>query len=172
MRAYSLSQIYTSGGAIPAIEYPLAAPVFGTISPPRSQARLMGHTPFFFESWYNVERTVTLSVVGFAALFTIVAHFRQENSLQAERVRLRVRRCRRFRVRVDDHIKGRDADRRRRRAGDSDRDPDTARRARGQVSQGRADHQRRADASAIARKVHVRRAQERARDGGGGSGRH
>src|SRR5450759_4646923 len=68
MRAYSLSQIYTSGGAIPAIEYPLAAPVFGTISPPRSQARLMGHTPFFFESWYNVERTVTLSVVGFAAL--------------------------------------------------------------------------------------------------------
>lgn len=32
----------------------------------------MGHTPFFFESWYNVERTVTLSVVGFAALFTML----------------------------------------------------------------------------------------------------
>src|SRR5450759_765341 len=72
MRAYSLSQIYTSGGAIPAIEYPLAAPVFGTISPPRSQARMMGHTPFYFESWYNVERTVTLSIVGFAALFIML----------------------------------------------------------------------------------------------------
>jgi len=34
--------------------------------------RLMGHTPFFFESWYNVERTVTLSVVGYAALFTML----------------------------------------------------------------------------------------------------
>jgi uncharacterized membrane protein YcaP (DUF421 family) len=32
----------------------------------------MGHTPFFFESWYNVERTVTLSVVGFAALFVML----------------------------------------------------------------------------------------------------
>lgn len=32
----------------------------------------MGHTPFFFESWYNVERTVTLSVVGFAALFIML----------------------------------------------------------------------------------------------------
>jgi uncharacterized membrane protein YcaP (DUF421 family) len=34
--------------------------------------RLMGHTPFFFESWYNVERTVTLSIVGYAALFTML----------------------------------------------------------------------------------------------------
>jgi uncharacterized membrane protein YcaP (DUF421 family) len=32
----------------------------------------MGHTPFFFESWYNVGRTVTLSVIGFAALFTML----------------------------------------------------------------------------------------------------
>jgi len=32
----------------------------------------MGHTPFYFESWYNVERTVTLSVVGFAALFVML----------------------------------------------------------------------------------------------------
>ena len=32
----------------------------------------MGHTPFYFESWYNVERTVTLSVVGFAALFIML----------------------------------------------------------------------------------------------------
>jgi hypothetical protein len=32
----------------------------------------MGHTPFFFESWYNVERTVTLSIVGYAALFTML----------------------------------------------------------------------------------------------------
>lgn len=32
----------------------------------------MGHTPFYFESWYNVERSVTLSVVGFAALFIML----------------------------------------------------------------------------------------------------
>lgn len=32
----------------------------------------MGHTPFFFDSWYNVERTVTLSIVGFAALFIML----------------------------------------------------------------------------------------------------
>jgi uncharacterized membrane protein YcaP (DUF421 family) len=32
----------------------------------------MGHTPFYFESWYNVERTVTLSIVGFAALFIML----------------------------------------------------------------------------------------------------
>jgi uncharacterized membrane protein YcaP (DUF421 family) len=30
------------------------------------------HPPFFFESWYNVERTVTLSVIGFVALFTML----------------------------------------------------------------------------------------------------
>src|SRR6266481_6621476 len=32
----------------------------------------MGHAPFFFQSWYNVGRTVTLSIVGFAALFTML----------------------------------------------------------------------------------------------------
>src|SRR3954464_243476 len=32
----------------------------------------MQHTPFFFESWYNVGRTVTLSVIGFAALITML----------------------------------------------------------------------------------------------------
>lgn len=32
----------------------------------------MEHTPFFFESWYNVERTVTLSVIGFASLITML----------------------------------------------------------------------------------------------------
>jgi uncharacterized membrane protein YcaP (DUF421 family) len=26
------------------------------------------HSPFFFESWYNIGRTVTLTIVGFAAL--------------------------------------------------------------------------------------------------------
>jgi len=26
------------------------------------------HAPFFFESWYNVGRTVTLSIIGFVAL--------------------------------------------------------------------------------------------------------
>jgi len=34
--------------------------------------RLMGHAPFFFQSWYNIERTITLSVVGYAALFTML----------------------------------------------------------------------------------------------------
>src|SRR6266705_2604473 len=38
------------------MEYPSAAPLFGSILPPRAQARLMGHAPFFFSSWYNVER--------------------------------------------------------------------------------------------------------------------
>jgi uncharacterized membrane protein YcaP (DUF421 family) len=33
---------------------------------------LMPHPPFFFESWYNVGRTVTLSIIGFAALFTML----------------------------------------------------------------------------------------------------
>ncbi|HEX9382850.1 MAG TPA: YetF domain-containing protein [Gemmatimonadaceae bacterium] len=32
----------------------------------------MGHTPFFFSSWYNVERTVTLSIVGYVILFTML----------------------------------------------------------------------------------------------------
>jgi uncharacterized membrane protein YcaP (DUF421 family) len=32
----------------------------------------MGHAPFFFQNWYNVERTITLSIVGYAALFTML----------------------------------------------------------------------------------------------------
>ena len=30
------------------------------------------HPPFFFESWYNVGRTVTLSIIGFAALMILL----------------------------------------------------------------------------------------------------
>lgn len=30
------------------------------------------HPPFFFESWYNVVRTVTLSIIGFAALMILL----------------------------------------------------------------------------------------------------
>jgi uncharacterized membrane protein YcaP (DUF421 family) len=30
------------------------------------------HPPFFFESWYNVVRTVTLSVIGFTALIALL----------------------------------------------------------------------------------------------------
>jgi uncharacterized membrane protein YcaP (DUF421 family) len=30
------------------------------------------HPPFFFESWYNIGRTLTLSVVGFAALIILL----------------------------------------------------------------------------------------------------
>jgi uncharacterized membrane protein YcaP (DUF421 family) len=36
------------------------------------QHSLIAHPPFFFESWYNVGRTVTLSIVGFAALITML----------------------------------------------------------------------------------------------------
>src|SRR4051794_15011845 len=30
------------------------------------------HPPFFFESWYNIGRTLTLSIVGFAALIVLL----------------------------------------------------------------------------------------------------
>jgi uncharacterized membrane protein YcaP (DUF421 family) len=30
------------------------------------------HPPFFFESWYNIGRTVTLSVIGFTALIALL----------------------------------------------------------------------------------------------------
>src|SRR5205809_8074616 len=33
---------------------------------------MITHPPFFFESWYNVGRSITLSVIGFAALFTML----------------------------------------------------------------------------------------------------
>ncbi|MDQ6768890.1 MAG: DUF421 domain-containing protein [Gemmatimonadota bacterium] len=32
----------------------------------------IAHPPFFFESWYNVGRTVTLSIVGFTALIAML----------------------------------------------------------------------------------------------------
>lgn len=37
-----------------------------------SHATVIPHSPFFFESWYNVERTVTLSVIGFVALIALL----------------------------------------------------------------------------------------------------
>src|ERR1700737_2635845 len=36
------------------------------------QRPVIPHPPFFFESWYNVERTVILSIVGFAALMVLL----------------------------------------------------------------------------------------------------
>jgi uncharacterized membrane protein YcaP (DUF421 family) len=36
------------------------------------QHPLMAHPPYFFESWYNVIRTVTLSIIGFAALMILL----------------------------------------------------------------------------------------------------
>ncbi len=33
---------------------------------------MIPHSPFFFESWYNVGRTVTLSVIGFLAMITLL----------------------------------------------------------------------------------------------------
>jgi uncharacterized membrane protein YcaP (DUF421 family) len=32
----------------------------------------MVHPPYFFESWYNVVRTITLSIIGFAALMILL----------------------------------------------------------------------------------------------------
>ena len=37
-----------------------------------AHASLIPHPPFFFESWYNVGRTMTLSVIGFAALIALL----------------------------------------------------------------------------------------------------
>jgi uncharacterized membrane protein YcaP (DUF421 family) len=62
------SQIYTAGGAIPAVVYPQASFVF--VSSPTMSP--IPHPPYFFESWYNVGRTVTLSVVGFVALIALL----------------------------------------------------------------------------------------------------
>ena len=42
------------------------------VSSLNSKASVIPHPPFFFESWYNVGRTVTLSVVGFAALIALL----------------------------------------------------------------------------------------------------
>jgi uncharacterized membrane protein YcaP (DUF421 family) len=36
------------------------------------QHTLIAHPPFFFESWYNVRRTVVLSIIGFAALMILL----------------------------------------------------------------------------------------------------
>lgn len=36
------------------------------------QHSAIAHPPFFFESWYNVGRTVSLSVIGFTALITML----------------------------------------------------------------------------------------------------
>jgi uncharacterized membrane protein YcaP (DUF421 family) len=36
------------------------------------QAPNIAHPPFFFESWYNVGRTVTLSIIGFAAVMVLL----------------------------------------------------------------------------------------------------
>lgn len=55
------------GGAIPAV---LPVDQQGVLS--LSIWPVIPHPPFFFESWYNVVRTVTLSVVGFAALIVLL----------------------------------------------------------------------------------------------------
>ena len=33
---------------------------------------MIAHPPFFFQNWYNVGRTVTLSIIGFAALMILL----------------------------------------------------------------------------------------------------
>jgi uncharacterized membrane protein YcaP (DUF421 family) len=36
------------------------------------QIPITSHPPYFFESWYNVVRTITLSIIGFAALMVLL----------------------------------------------------------------------------------------------------
>jgi uncharacterized membrane protein YcaP (DUF421 family) len=36
------------------------------------QTPITSHPPYFFESWYNVVRTITLSIIGFAALMILL----------------------------------------------------------------------------------------------------
>ena len=36
------------------------------------QVAEVAHKPFFFDGWYDVRRAVTLSVIGFAALITML----------------------------------------------------------------------------------------------------
>jgi uncharacterized membrane protein YcaP (DUF421 family) len=61
------------------MEYPVATLMFGQTYPSvqgydsaLTQTGLMQHAPIFFQDWYNVERTITLSIVGYAALFTML----------------------------------------------------------------------------------------------------
>jgi uncharacterized membrane protein YcaP (DUF421 family) len=49
--------------------YPSILTMFDDLSNTTSP---MAHPPYFFESWYNVIRTVTLSIVGFAALMILL----------------------------------------------------------------------------------------------------
>ena len=61
------SQIYTAGGAIPAIPTHQLLPC-SSLHP----VSVIPHSPFFFESWYNVGRTVTLSIIGFLSLIALL----------------------------------------------------------------------------------------------------
>src|ERR1700737_3112623 len=53
----------------PCVATPRFSPCSGQ---PHMQHPVIPPPPFFFESWYNVERTVTLSIVGFAALMVLL----------------------------------------------------------------------------------------------------
>lgn len=63
-------QIYTVDGAIPAKWYP--APTIQSMLLLIQHASSPEHPPFFFNGWYYIGRTVTLSVVGFLALIIML----------------------------------------------------------------------------------------------------
>src|SRR3954470_12578062 len=46
--------------------------VFAQVRRNNMMASDFPHSPFFFESWYNIGRTVTLSAVGFMALIILL----------------------------------------------------------------------------------------------------
>jgi uncharacterized membrane protein YcaP (DUF421 family) len=64
--AYTLATLMFDSNCEPCSGYQLRTRIDPT------HMRLMGHAPLFFQSWYNVERTITLSIVGYAALFTML----------------------------------------------------------------------------------------------------
>ena len=64
--AYTLATLMFDSNCEPCSGYQLRTRLDPT------HTRLMGHAPLFFQNWYNVERTITLSIVGYAALFTML----------------------------------------------------------------------------------------------------
>ena len=70
MRCFSSCSKYTPTGAIPAFIYTLRYDQVSMFL--LQEAAKTINQPFFFDGWYDVRRTVTLSVMGFAALIIML----------------------------------------------------------------------------------------------------
>src|SRR6478735_5652866 len=70
MRCFSSCSKYTRTGAIPAFSYTLHYDQVAMFLLQEAAKRI--NQPFFFDGWYDVRRTVTLSVMGFAALIIML----------------------------------------------------------------------------------------------------